>query len=246
MHSCIYDGWVRHRRYGAVQNAFRYNIYMLYLDLAELDTVFHPYRLWSTRRPAPAWFRRRDHWGDPGEPLADSIRALVARETGRSCEGPIRLLTHLRYFGYCFNPVSFYYCFGTDERIEHVVMEVNNTPWGERHCYVLPGTAAGEAWLGAEFDKGFHVSPFLPMDMQYRARLTAPAGRLYVALENWRDGAKAFDAHLVLDRRAISAGALARHLICDPLVTLRVTALIHWQALRLLLRRAPFHPHPAS
>lgn len=251
MKSCIYAGWVRHRRLRPVVNGFRYRIFMLYLDLAELDRVFDGYWLWSARRPAPAWFRRADHWGDPAVPLDTAIRDLVERQTGRRPAGAIGLLTHLRYFGYCFNPVSFYYCYGKDGHgadgaLEHVVMEVNNTPWGEMHCYVLPRGATGAAALRFDFDKAFHVSPFLPMDMRYRARLTEPAEKLFVGIENWREGQKVFDAHLALDREPIAHGALARHLARDPLVTGRVISLILWQALKLWIRRAPFHPHPAA
>jgi len=221
---------------------------MMYLDLAEVDHLFDPFWLWSARGPAPAWFRRRDHFGDPGLPLDECIRDLVHRETGRRPAGPIRLLTHLRHFGYCFNPVSFYYCFAADGTIEDVVMEVGNTPWGETHCYVLPhrpGTAPAGS-LQFEFDKAFHVSPFLPMDMRYRSRLTAPGDRLFVGIESWRNQARVFDAHLALDRKPITHAALARQLAFDPLVTGRVISLIMWQAFKLWIKRAPYHAHPAS
>jgi hypothetical protein len=247
MKSCIYAGSVRHRRLSPVANAFRYRIFMLYLDLAELDRVFDGYWLWSARRPAPARFRRADHYGDPAVPLDTAIRDLVERQTGRRPAGAIGLLTHLRHFGYCFNPVSFYWCHGAEGTVEDVVMEVRNTPWGEMHCYVLPRRADGAAALRFEFDKAFHVSPFLPMDMRYRARLTAPGERLYVGIENWREGRRVFDAQLALRREPLAHGTLARHLALDPLVTARVISLIMWQALKLWVKRAPFHPHaPAA
>ena len=139
MRSCIYRGHVRHRRFTPVEHAFRYPLFMMYLDLDELPHVLDVHPLWSARRPAPAWFRRRDYHGDAAVPLDEAVRATVAEQTGSRPRGPIRLLTHLRYFGYCFNPVSFYYCFDEeDRRVETIVAEVNNTPWGERHCYVLP------------------------------------------------------------------------------------------------------------
>ena len=136
--SCAYRGQVRHRRLSPVPHDFRYSIFMMYLDLDEVDRVFDRRWLWSARRPALAWFRRADHFGDSRRPLRDCVADLVAQEAGRRPEGPIRLLTHLRYFGHCFNPVSFYFCYDpAGERIEAVVAEVHNTPWGERHCYVL-------------------------------------------------------------------------------------------------------------
>lgn len=251
MQSCIYRGQVSHRRFGPVRNDFRYRIFMLYLDLAELPGLFDPYRFWSARGPAPARFDRRDHYlpagSDPAAPpdLATSVRDLVEREAGFRPAGPIRLLTHLRYFGYCFNPLSAYYCFDADDRaVEAVVLEVSNMPWREMHPYVLAhGRPVANGGVRFEFGKAFHVSPFQPMDMQYRCTLAPPGERLTLALENHRNGARAFDAHLNFARQAISAGALARVLAIDPFITLRVTALIHWQALRLWRRRAPVYDH---
>jgi DUF1365 family protein len=152
----------------------------------------------------------------------------------------------LRYFGYCFNPISVYYCFDAAGHLAAVVLEVSNTPWGETHCYVLPAGMhdPGDPRLQFDFDKSFHVSPFLPMDMRYRARITAPAAQLFVGLENWREGQRVLDAHLALMREPIGHLALARHLLLDPIVTVRVIALIMWQALKLWVRRAPFFPHP--
>lgn len=158
MHSCLYDGWVRHRRFAPRAHAFRYRLFMAYLDLTELDRVFRGRWFWSTRRPALAWFRRADYLGDPSVPLDQAVRDCVERNTGVRPRGPIRLLTHLRYFGYVFNPVSFYYCFDTaDTRVETIVAEITNTPWGERHAYVL--SARGEQPLRFRFGKAFHVSP---------------------------------------------------------------------------------------
>jgi DUF1365 family protein len=223
-------------------------MFMLYLDLDELPDLFDRFWLWSARRPAPAWFRRRDHFGDPGSPLAECVRGLVAEHTGRPPQGRIALLTHLRYFGYCFNPVSFYYCFDANRQLEDVVLEVNNTPWGERHCYVLPRehTIHRSDLMTAEFHKQFHVSPFLPMDMRYRCRLTEPGERLLVAIENWQSGHKVFDAHLDLQREPLTHRSLALRLTLDPVITARVMALIMWQAIRLARKRAPFFSHPAN
>ena len=138
MHSAIYHGWLRHRRTAPRKHAFRYLLFMIYLDLGALDRGFRGRWLWSARRTALARFDRADRLGDPALPLERSVRDLVESRSGRRPAGPIRLLTHLRYFGYCFNPVSFYYCFDVaGERIEHMVAEVNNTPWGEQHWYVL-------------------------------------------------------------------------------------------------------------
>jgi uncharacterized protein len=250
VHSALYLGSVRHRRLRPRVHAFRFPLFMVYLDLAELPRLFARRWFWSVGRFNLASFRREDHLGDPLRPLAAEVRALVSAQTGRRPEGPIRLLTHLRYCGYGFNPVSFYYCFdAADTRVEVIVAEVNNTPWGERHCYVLPvdvavgGTTRHWHW---RFDKAFHVSPFLPMDLCYDWRFAAPGQRLDVHMAASRNGAAQFDATLRLRRRPLRAGAMALALLRYPLMTAQVIVAIHWQALRLWLKRVPVHTHPAK
>lgn len=246
MHSCIYKGSISHSRRGHAANAFRYSLFMMLLDLDELETLFDPFWLWSARRAAVARFRREDHYGDPQTSLATSIRDLVEDSTGRRPHS-VRLLTHLSYFGHCFNPLSVYYCYDDQNTLQDVVLEVSNTPWGEQHCYVL-ANENNEAQTGHRysFDKDFHVSPFLPMDMQYRCRLTPPADSLYIALDNHRDGSKIFGSHLALERKEITHASMATTLLRDPLMTFRVVALIHWQALRLWLKRATYYTHPSK
>jgi DUF1365 family protein len=221
---------------------------LLYLDLDEVDVVFAGRWLWSAgRRPAIARWHRGDHYGDPQRDLRDCIRELVRERAGIAVDGPIRLLTHPRHFGYGFNPVNFYYCYAQGgHELLAIVAEINNTPWGERHCYVLPQAAnrGTPERLQFEFGKDFHVSPFLPMDMQYDWRFSQPDGRLLVHMENWREGALQFDATMTLDRVPLGSGALAGALLRYPLLPFKVAAAIYWQALRLWLKRVPFHAHP--
>jgi DUF1365 family protein len=228
------------------RNAFRYRLFMVYLDLAELPALFDPYWCWSARRPALAWFRRSDYLGSPQTPLDTAVRDLVAAHTGQRPAGPIRVLTHLRYFGHCFNPVTFYYCFDPDERLETVVAEVTNTPWNERHQYVLPAaraTALGRRnrWSLA---KEFHVSPFLPMQMDYDWTFDVPGELLHVHMNNLQRGDRVFSATLDLERQPLTARSLRRALLGHPLMTLKVMGMIHWQALRLLVKRTPVFTHP--
>ena len=255
MKSALYTGTIQHRRAGPARNAFRYRIFMSYLDLAELPQVFERRWLWSVRRPALAWFRRADFLGPADVPLDTAVRDLVESRTGARPSGPIRLLTHLRFFGFSFNPVSFYYLFDVaDTQVETIVAEITNTPWKERHAYVLSVAAATRASSRAwrfEFEKRFHVSPFMPMDMFYQWNFGVPAEGLHVHMENYsskdaRHGDALFDATLNLKREPITAGSLARALASFPLMTLKVVTLIHWQALKLLVKRVPVHTHPAK
>ena len=251
MHSAIYRGWLDHCRLTPRRHAFRYGLFMVYLDLSELDHVFRGRWLWSTCRPALARFERRDHLGDPSRPLDEGVRELVAERTGHRPEGPIRLLTHLRMFGYAFNPVSFYYCFDREGRcLEAVVAEVNNTPWGERHCYVLRQDTPAVASLRASSEKAMHVSPFHPMALRYEWQVQTPGESLEVhmslrpATDGRAAGTPVFYATLALERVPIGGRALAGTLLRFPWMSAKVIAAIHWEALRLFLKRVPLFDHP--
>ncbi len=250
--SCLYEGSVRHRRMAPLQGEFRYPLFMAYLDLAELPQLFEEPWLWSARGPAVAWFRRADHLGDPSVALADAVAAVVWEQTGTRPQGPIRLLTHLRYFGYCFNPVSFYYCYDAGgERVTAVVAHVTNTPWGESHPYVMavdtPADRGTVAVMRGELEKRLHVSPLMGMDQVYDWRLTEPSARLSVHIESRPHGGEStFDATLSLARREITPWTLRRALLRYPFLTGRMTARIYAQALGLKLRGASYFPHPHS
>lgn len=249
MQSCLYFGRLRHRRFRPRAHAFRYRLFMVYLDLGELDTAFRDRWLWSVNQPNLVWFRRADYLGAAEIPLDEAVRGLVAERTGRRPTGPVRMLTHLRHFGYCFNPVTFYYCFSAEgERLETIVAEITNTPWDQRHSYVL--SADLDEPRGPvhryRFPKRFHVSPFFPMDIDYDWRFCEPGPELFVHMRLDRHGEKVFDATLEMERREFCASQLARALLRFPFMPLQAIAEIYWQAARLKLKRIPFHDHPDS
>ena len=239
MKSCIFEGSVFHSRLMPVKHKFRKRLFLMYLDLEELDRVFQDRLLWSTHRAALARFRRSDHFGDPNVPLIDAVRELV------NVRGPVRVLTHLRYFGYVFNPLSLYFCYPDKQSCDpsEIVAEVRNTPWNETHCYVL-GKKDFAPKSGSQTPKQFHVSPFMEMDMNYRWSITSPTDSLCVSLQNWRDEEKLFDVSMQLHRREISTASLAKMLVRYPFMTQQTIATIYWQAFRLWRKGVPYVPHP--
>ncbi len=236
--SAIYEGHVRHRRFAERHNEFSAGLALAYIDLDELPSLLGG-RL-VARTPGLVRFRRADYFGDPATPLADAVRERAGTT------GPVRLLTNLRSLGHCFNPVSFYYCFEPDgRRLAAVLAEVTNTPWGERHAYLLPQRVQRPVVHGRSA-KALHVSPFMGMTQHYDWSVATPGRSLSVHIENDEDGRKAFDATLSLTRRPLTPRSLAVTTARYPFATLRVLALIYAHAARLKLKGVPVHPHPRA
>jgi DUF1365 family protein len=222
---------------------------MVYTDLAEMDLAFRASPLWSTNHFNLACFLRKDHFGDPKIPLDISVRSLVRSRTGKSLTGPIRLLCHFRYFGHCFNPASFYYCYAPNgSHLETIVVEIHNTPWGEVHCYVLDESEnqADPPFRRHELKKEFHISPFMDLGMHYDWRFREPGETLTVHMQSFQEDQRFFDATLTLRRKEISRSLLNRVLVRYPAMTMKVITMIHWQALRLWLKKVPFYVHPSK
>lgn len=247
MQSCIYIGDLYHHRYLPRENKFQYTVFFMYLDLAELPHLFDGRWFWSIDRSNVANFKRSDYLGPANVPLEQAVCDKVENTLGQRPSGPIRMLTHLRYFGHCFNPVSFYYCYNKeDTRVEYIVAEITNTPWGDRHSYVLgENQNEGEGTRKRyQFDKDFHVSPFMDFDFQYDWRFDEPGEALFIHMINTKAGKKFFEAQLSLQRRELIGGALAKVLVRFPAMTIKVLSMIYWQAFRLWLKKTPYYEHP--
>ena len=248
-HSAVYRGHVTHARSVPKRHGFRYSLFYVYLDLDELTEAFRGRWLWSHERWNVASFRRKHYLGDAARPLVDCVRERCAEELGQVPAGPVRMLTNLAYFGFCFNPVTFYYLFEADgQTVGAVVAEITNTPWGERHSYVLGADQARarghlSRW---EFEKDFHVSPFFDMDQRYGWEFSDPRERLLIHMENEESGAQVFDVLLDMRRKPLTASSCARALLRHPFMTGKAVAAIYLQALLLWLKRVPFFTHPAK
>lgn len=215
---------------------------MLYLDLDEVEQW--PRGPFRTGRFGWLSYCRSDYFGAREVPLKTAVLDLVEARLGTRPAGPVRLLTQVRCFGYVFNPVSLYYCFdASGDHLRAIVAEITNTPWQERHAYVLP---AEDGVVRSSFAKVFHVSPFFGLAQQYHWHLSTPGANLAVAMVNKEEGRPVFSATLALRRRPFAGTALWRAALTQPLMAWRVHLGIYIQAYRLWRKRTPYVDHPAK
>lgn len=240
-------GRVWHVRQQPFRHGFDYRVHYLLLDLDELASAFATHRLWSLGGRNVGSFRQEDHLGasERGGALADRARDFVRERLGFEPAGSVKLLAQPRYLGFGFNPVTFYFFTdpdGVPGALEAILLEVSNTPWNERHVYAFDCRGAQAPWQ-FEIAKDFHVSPFLPMDMTYRFRFAWDGERFEIVKQNYQGGERVFTARMALEQTPLTSAALTRVLVGFPM-TFKVVAGIYWQALRLWLKGAVYHPHP--
>ena len=244
MKSCLYRGRIRHRR-SSPHHEFEYSTSWVFLDLDEVDGLIDSSRLLSGKRFSLASYLRSDHFGDPSLSMREAVWDLVERETGQRSDGPVRLLTQLRHFGFFFSPINVFYCYDRNEALTAMVTEVSNTPWNERHCYVL---WEGNRTVGSAHryvhPKAFHVSPFMGMDSEYQWRIRPPNESLDLAIGCCRQGERIFHADMRLHAAPLTDGQLLRCLMRRPVAALQILGAIYYQALRLWMKKCQFFPHP--
>ena len=247
MESGIYVGTLRHRRFSPARHEFTYPLFMVFLDIDQLPELMKVSPLAGYNRRNWVSFEERDHFGDPSKTLRERLSRDGHKHGVVIPEGRIFLLTHLRYLGYNFNPVSFYYCYDRQDKLQMIMAEVNNT-FGETENYWLTSGIEHPAGENKKyrFSKTFHVSPFLKLGHEYDWTFTPPGERLITESVSYQAGQHIFDSTLNLDRREWSRAELHRALIRFPWMTAKVIAAIHWQALRLLLKRVPVVSHPGA
>lgn len=262
LQSCIYTGLVWHQRTQPKVHQFNYRVFMMYLSLDELDALLALSRFWGKRWYHLARFKREDFYGETDRCISDCVREKIQNDLGFTPTGPVRLLANVRYFGYITNPISCYYCYDQHDNLVAQLLAVTNTPWGEKHSYVIDlRDQASSDRVEVGFQKQMHVSPFMPMNIQYQWQGLKPGEQLKFSLSNCLKSAAStdsmrnagqskakttpiFKAGVNFSRVEINKHSLNQVLLSYPVMTLKVLAGIYWQALRLFIKRINIFPHP--
>ena len=243
MNAAIFHGKVRHRRLSPRPHEFVYSLFLTWLPEKQLGKKFDRLGIFSSSKlPALIKYKRTNYLTPHDLSLSEACALRIKKDLGFDFQGEVCLLTNLQYLGFCFNPVSFYYCYDLDEQLVAVVADINNTPWNERYSYCIDMRSRHQSVK--KFDKEFHISPFMPMDIHYRWLFKKPDQNLSIYMQNYRQEKLFFDVCLNLKKHQFSLKNLCRFAILYPLMPLKVVVGIYWHALRLYLKKTPFYSHP--
>jgi len=242
---CLYTGEVIHQRFDLINHGFRYNVLYYFLDTETVAKVFKYPGLLSYNSAGLLSFWRKDYFGNPDESINDSIKKYIFQQTEDKFVGKVFVLTNVSYLGFCFNPVSFYYCYDLKGDLKYIISEITNTPWGEKHANLFTYTGDNFTY---EFKKDFHVSPFIPMNVMYRWNFKKPNGILSVKMENFypHQNEHFFHALFNLKKQTFSIANLSKYFFLYPLMSFKIVLGIYFQAFLLFLKKAPFYTHPGK
>lgn len=259
----LVKGWVRHRRYQPKPHDFDYNMTWTLLDLDEVEQQFKLSRLWSIEKRNVVSYQAKDFHQNtvavleekpsPESNKRNIIRTIKSR-TGKEFAGKVYMMSHLRNYGYNFNSVCFYFCYGSDRTLKYIVSEITNTPWGERHSYIFDcedsksisgGVSGNRSTHQFTFSKEFHVSPFIQMDMRYRWTFLVDESELRVHMAVLTEkGKKYFDATFTGQLIPLTKSNMRKYAFSHAMQPQKMSLLIYWQALKLWLRRFKVFDHP--
>lgn len=239
----LLTGEVGHKRYLPKVHGFDYQVHYFWLDLDKLDDIPATGWLWSQSRFAACSYRRSDYVSG-AEDLTVAVQQKIQQLGFTDAVAKVCLMSPLANWGYYFSPLTLYYCFDEATQLVALLAEVSNTPWNERHYYLVPVGAEGKSHY--QHDKAFHVSPFNPMDMQYHWTVIANSARLELAIANFKQQDKVFSAWFGLTLSPFSLKQLKSLLIRRPWQNVLVMTRIYWHAVKLLLKAVPVYGHPKS
>ncbi|BDX07262.1 DUF1365 domain-containing protein [Planctobacterium marinum] len=237
--SALYIGETWHQRFVPKNHKFKYNIMMFWLDLDEVALLDQKLSLFSAEKFNWVQFRRGDFLTNNQQTLKQEVLQTMSEKAGTPLSGKVFLLSPLRILGMYFSPVNFYYLQNDAGEFSHLLAEVSNTPWNERHCYLVDLKEQKDS------DKAFHVSPYNPIDMQYRWNIKPPGNKLFLQLDCLKTD-KHFTAAIGLKRMELSNSVMRKSLFQFPHITLKTLFGIYWQALKLFAKRVPIYDHPKS
>ena len=240
MKSAVYVGEIAHQRNLPKVHRFRYPFFMWFLNLDELDKLPNLGQWFSVQHWAISRMQRSDYLGDPQQPLADAVRTRMLELTGQPVSGQVCGLMNMRTLGLYFSPVNFYYGFDGDGRFTHFLAEVSNTPWNERHHYAYH---VADGRYEPTQTKAFQVSPFNPLQQQYRWRIGPPGEAIDVSIMVSDGRGEIFEARLHLERHQLDKATVRRLLLKKPIMTVFIVGGIYYQALKIYLKGIPYVPY---
>lgn len=241
----VYSGRVWHQRYIPIAHRFQYKILMVAIDLEKIEQSCSPNSMIKNNSFGLMSLRNRDHFPQSANSLIANIRTLLPAHIA-SQQYRVLLLSQMAHFGFAFNPISFFVVTSLDGKLLGMILEVHNTPWGERHYYPIFDLAEHDGALHSRFRKALHVSPFMPMEFDYGFSLRKNNNTVTVIMDNLQGDTKHFTAGLSLEYQPLKPRTLLQKFIRHPFSPHKTVTAIYWQALKLWIKGVPFCSHPKS